>query len=193
MCARQYVIRDRLLRNFFFLDKYDRKGSSDSLSSQKNGDSHSVVPVKETLHKAKKQIQAIMGTLAKRGGGGGEPERCNFEYYVLFTGVSKKCDSTNAHSDSEVDDFSITAWNKQSEFPVPRKPLPSRSAHLSSEPTAPARYSRRREILCKSVTEEIKPKETENRFTQANSYNSIMDASALNLRTNNTHRLVFRC
>ncbi|XP_065224768.1 unconventional myosin-IXAa-like isoform X2 [Planococcus citri] len=147
----------------FSVDKYDRKGSSDSLSSQKNGDSHSVVPVKETLHKAKKHLQSIMG-------------------------VSKKSETTsNAHSDSEVDDFSITAWNKQSEFPGPRKPLPARSAHLSSEPTAPARYARRRDLHSKSVTDDTKKNENNERFSQANSYNSIIDASAASSRNNNTH------
>lgn len=85
---------------------------------------------------------------------------------------------------------------------MPRKPLPLRSAHLSSEPTAPTRYSRRREGHCKSVTEDsrVKSEPMENRFSQANSYNSIIDASVAaaaaavssNLRTNNTLRLV-RC
>lgn len=45
----------------------ERKGSSDSLTSQKSiesqrsSDSQSSAPVRDTLHKAKRQIQALIG------------------------------------------------------------------------------------------------------------------------------------
>jgi len=45
----------------------ERKGSSDSLTSQKSiesqrsSDSVSSAPVRDTLHKAKRQIQALIG------------------------------------------------------------------------------------------------------------------------------------
>jgi hypothetical protein len=47
----------------------ERKGSSDSLTSQKSiesqrsSDSQSSAPVRDTLHKAKRQIQALIGKL----------------------------------------------------------------------------------------------------------------------------------
>lgn len=46
---------------FLFLDKVERKGSCDSLASQRSSDSQSSAPVRDTLYRAKKQIQALMG------------------------------------------------------------------------------------------------------------------------------------
>ncbi|XP_063242383.1 unconventional myosin-IXAa-like isoform X2 [Bacillus rossius redtenbacheri] len=70
-------------------DTYQRKGSSESLSSQKSTESQRVsdlpsggAPVRETLHRAKKQIQALIGVSKK----------------------SDKWDRTDALSDSEVND-----------------------------------------------------------------------------------------
>lgn len=43
-------------------EKVERKGSSDSLTSQKSSDSvSSAAPVRDTLFRAKRQIQALMG------------------------------------------------------------------------------------------------------------------------------------
>lgn len=83
---------------------------------------------------------------------------------------------------------------KQPEFQVPRKPLPSRSAYVSTEPTAPARYSRRKEMLHKNITEESKSEDHgETRFSQTNSFHSVTEniSSQNSIRSINSNRLIF--
>lgn len=46
----------------FFSVQSERKGSCDSLTSQRSSDSQSSTTVRDTLHVAKKQIQALMGS-----------------------------------------------------------------------------------------------------------------------------------
>ena len=92
-----------------------------------------------------------------------------------FLGVTKKLESGSAHSDSEVDDLSTTSW-KQLEFRVPGKPLPSRSAHLSTEP--PIRYPRRTEMLRKSVTDESETKATGCDYRQSQNSLSLVNEVA---------------
>nr|CAD7402270.1 unnamed protein product [Timema cristinae] len=49
-----------------FLSVTERKGSSDSLTSLKSIDSQTSAPVRDTLHKAKRQIQALIGAVKTR-------------------------------------------------------------------------------------------------------------------------------
>lgn len=42
-------------------ERVERKGSCDSLTSQRSNDSQSIAPVRDTLFRAKRQIQALMG------------------------------------------------------------------------------------------------------------------------------------
>lgn len=74
----------------------------------------------------------------------------------------------NLHSDSEVDDYSTTPW-QDSEFRALRKPLPSRSAHLTSEPTAPARFSRRRNL----ADDRFPKNDAENKLSSSNLFYSV--------------------
>ncbi|PSN45275.1 hypothetical protein C0J52_10353 [Blattella germanica] len=52
----------------------ERKGSSDSLTSQKSSDSQGSAPVRDTLHKAKRQIQALIGKRPEKWDGGQTPQ-----------------------------------------------------------------------------------------------------------------------
>ncbi|XP_075221620.1 unconventional myosin-IXa-like isoform X2 [Lycorma delicatula] len=115
-------------------NKVERKGSCDSLASQRSSDSQSSAPVRDTLYRAKKQIQALMG-------------------------VSKKSDSSNislAHSDSEMEDV---VWTKRTEVSTSVNRVMNKSTLVRSqniEPTAPVRTTRRREMVCRSVGSDIK-------------------------------------
>lgn len=76
----------------------------------------------------------------------------------------------NVHSDSEVDDYSTTPW-QDGEFRALRKPLPSRSAHLTSEPTAPSRFSRRRNL----ADDRSSKNEAENKFSSSNLFYPVTE------------------
>ncbi|XP_018913813.1 unconventional myosin-IXb isoform X2 [Bemisia tabaci] len=117
----------------------DKKGSNDSLSSQR---SDSGAPVRDKLHKAKKQFQALIGPKSKKMENGSE----------------------SAYSDSEIDNNNDVIWTKQSE---PSKPCLTRSPRITGdsrfyysadhansigermrppqEPQAPARGTKRKE------------------------------------------------
>ncbi len=114
---------------------------------------------------------------------------------ILISGVNKKTESSvNVHSDSEVDDYNMTNW-KQSEFKTQRKPLPLRSAHLSSEPTAPARVARRRDMPHKNATEENKFKNEDNKFSESNARLVAIDNVTIpsDSRSNSGYRYTIFC
>lgn len=71
---------------------------------------------------------------------------------MFVSGVVKKMEPGLAHSDGEMDDV---VWSK-CETTTTNKPPLTRQSHMNSEPSAPARVTRRREIVCRSVGSEMK-------------------------------------
>uniref|UniRef100_A0A1B6CWZ1 Unconventional myosin-IXb-like n=2 Tax=Clastoptera arizonana TaxID=38151 RepID=A0A1B6CWZ1_9HEMI len=114
-----YLIEDNIM------ERVERKGSCDSLSSQRSNDSQSIAPVRDTLFRAKRQIQALIGV---------------------------KKEESLPHSDGEMED---AVWSKY-DIAASNKPSLTRQTHMNSEPSAPARVTKRREIVCRSVGAEMK-------------------------------------
>lgn len=103
----------------------ERKGSCDSLTSQKSSDS-SGVPVRDTITKAKKQLQAILGIcLLKKFNKSSFVRKSIFLQFYFIVGGNKKSEKwenvSSAHSDSEIEDnktkavFERCEWYKSNE------------------------------------------------------------------------------
>ncbi|XP_039291883.1 myosin-VIIa [Nilaparvata lugens] len=88
------------------INKVERKGSCDSLASQRSNDSQSnSAPVRDTLYRAKKQIQALMGIVKKDSTSPVSPVEAAGHTSHGLSDILSHChsDASQCHSDSEME------------------------------------------------------------------------------------------